>query len=96
MSSNPNKLESAVRAAVGKLAPSITKAGYDRAITYIGIWRALNSSNRRLYRSLEADAEMGGEVWRTRVDTLVKVVRRDLPSMARLISRHAAEPGKQT
>jgi hypothetical protein len=49
-SSSHLKLESAVRAAVGNLAPGLNRDGYDRAMNYIGIWRALKSQNRRLYK----------------------------------------------
>ena len=86
MSPSHNKLESAVRAAVGKLATGLTKDGYDRAMNYIGIWRVLNSHNRRLYKRLEVDAEMGGNEWRAQVDSLVEMVIRDLAPMARLIT----------
>ena len=87
MSPNRDKLESAIRASVGRLVPGMTRDGYDRAMNYIGIWRALNSINRRLYRHLEADAETGGQEWRARVDALVETVSRDLAPMARLIGR---------
>ena len=56
-------------------------------MNYIGIWRALNSINRRLHRHLEADAEAGGQEWRARVGALVETVSRDLAPMARLIDR---------
>ena len=87
MSSSHQKLDSAVRAAVGNLAPSLTKDGYDRAMNYIGIWRALKSHNRRLYKRLESDAEAGGQEWRAHVDCLVEMVSRDVAPMARLIGR---------
>ena len=81
------KLESAVRAAVGKLAPGLSRDGYDRAINYVGIWRTLKSHNRRLYKRLEADAEIGGQEWRAQVDSLVEMVSRDLAPMARLVGK---------
>jgi hypothetical protein len=87
MSSSRKKFESAVRAAVGKLAPGLTRDGYDRATKYIGIWRALKPRNRRLYKRLEADAEIVSQEWRARVDFLVEMVSRDLAPMARLIGR---------
>ena len=61
----------------------LSRDGYDRAMNYIGIWRALKSQNRRLYKRLEADA--------AHVDCLVKMVSCDLAPMARLIGR---EPHK--
>jgi len=87
MSLSRDKLESAIRAAVGKLAPGMTGDGCDRAMNYIGIWRALRAYNRRLYRQLEADAELGCQEWRARVDVLVETVIRDMAPLARLISR---------
>jgi len=39
---------------------------------YIGIWRALKSNNGRLYKSLEADAEVGGQEWQARIGSLVE------------------------
>ena len=71
------KFESAIRAAVGRLAPGITRDGYDRAMNYIGIWRTLKSNNGRLYKQLEADAEVGGQEWRARVDSFVEMISRD-------------------
>jgi hypothetical protein len=56
-------------------------------VNYIGIWCALKSHNRRLYKRLEVDAEIGGQEWRARVDSLVEMVSRDLAPMARLIGR---------
>jgi hypothetical protein len=32
-------------------------------MSYVGIWRALKPHNRRLYKRLEADAEIGGQEW---------------------------------
>jgi len=81
------KFDSAIRAAVGRLAPGMTRDGYDRAMYYIGIWRALKSNNGRLYKSLEADAEVGGQEWQARIDSLVEKIGRDLVPMARLIGR---------
>ena len=81
------KFDSAIRAAVGRLAPEMTRDGYDRAMYYIGIWRALKSNNGRLYKSLEADAEVGGQEWQARIDSLVEKIGRDLVPMARLIGR---------
>ena len=60
-------------------------------MNYIGIWRTLKSHNHRLYKRLEADAEIGGQEWRAHVDSLVEMVSRDLAPMARLIGR---EPHK--
>jgi hypothetical protein len=60
---------------------------------YIGIWRALKSNNGRLYKSLEADAEVGGQEWRARVDSFVEMVSRDLVPMARLIGRKPEDGG---
>ena len=62
--SRSEKFESAMRAAVGRLAPGMTRDGYDQAMNYIRIWRELKSNNRRLYKHLEADAEVGGQEWR--------------------------------
>jgi hypothetical protein len=76
------KFESAIRAAVGRLAPGMTKDGYGRAMYYIGIWRALKSDNGRLYKRLEADAEIGGQEWQARIDSLVEKIGRDLVPMA--------------
>ena len=87
MSSSRKRLESAVLAAVGKLAPGLSRDGYDRAINYVGIWRTLKSHNRRLYKRLEADAEIGGQEWRAQVDSLVEMVSRDLAPMARLVGK---------
>ena len=87
VSPSRDKLESALRAAVGKLVPGLSKDGYDQAMNYIGIWRALKSHNRRLYKRLETDADVGGEEWRAHVDCLVEMVGRDLAPMARLIGR---------
>jgi len=70
------KFDSAIRAAVGRLAPGMTRDGYDRAMYYIGIWRALKSNNGRLYKSLEADAEVGGQEWQARIDSLILWLRR--------------------
>ena len=81
------KFDSAIRAAVGRLAPGMTRDGYDRAMYYVGIWRALKSNNGRLYKSLEADAEVGGQEWQARIDSLVEKIGRDLVPMARLIGR---------
>ena len=47
-------------------------------MNYIGIWRALRSHNRRLYKRLESDAEAGGQEWRAQVDCLVEMVSRDV------------------
>ena len=63
-----------MRAAVGRLAPGMTRDGYDQAMNYIRIWRELKSNNRRLYKHLEADAEVGGQEWRARVDSLIEMV----------------------
>jgi hypothetical protein len=93
MSPSREKFESAIRATVGTLAPGMTRDGYDRAMYYIGIWRALNSDNGRLYKHLEADAEVGGQEWRARVDSLVETVSRDLVPMARLIGRKPEDGG---
>ena len=87
MSRSREKFESAMRAAVGRLAPGMTRDGYDRAMNYIGIWRALKSHNRQLYKRLESDAEAGGQEWRAHVDCLVEMVSRDVVPMARLIGR---------
>ena len=87
MSSSRKRLESAVLAAVGKLAPGLSRDGYDRAMNCIGIWRTLKSHNRRLYERLETDAEIGGQEWRAHIDSLVEMVSRDLAPMARLIGR---------
>jgi hypothetical protein len=65
----------------------MTRDGYDRAMNYIGIWLTLKSVNRRLYKHLEAEAEIGGQEWRARVDALVETVSRDLAPMGRLIGR---------
>ena len=62
-------------------------------MNYIGIWRALRSYNRRLYKHLEADAELGGQEWRARVDSLIEMVIRDMAPMARLIGRNQAQRG---
>jgi hypothetical protein len=56
-------------------------------MNYIRIWRELKSNNRRLYKYLEADAEVGGQEWRARVDSLIGIVSRDLVPMARLTGR---------
>jgi hypothetical protein len=56
-------------------------------MNYIGIWLTLKSVNRRLYKHLEAEAEIGGQEWRARVDALVETVSRDLAPMGRLIGR---------
>jgi hypothetical protein len=64
----------------------MTRDGYDRAMNYIGIWLALKSVNRRLYKHLEAEAEIGGQEWRARVDALVETVSRDLAPMGRFIT----------
>ena len=95
MSPNRDKLESAIRAAVGRLVPGMTRDGYGRAMNYIGIWRALNSINRRLYRHLEADAEAGGQEWRARVDALVETVSRNLAPIA-LIGREPHNGSNET
>ena len=87
------KFESAIRAAVGRLAPGITRDGYDRAMYYVGIWRALKSNNGRLYKSLEADAEVGGQEWQARIDSLVEKIGRDIVPMARLIGRKPKDGG---
>jgi hypothetical protein len=60
----------------------MTKDGYGRAMYYIGIWRALKSDNGRLYKRLEADAEIGGQEWQARIDSLVEKIGRDLVPMA--------------
>ena len=91
--SSSRRFESAIRAAVGRLAPGMTRDGYDRAMNYIGIWRALNSDNGRLYKRLETDAEVGGQEWRASVDSLVEMVSRDLVPMARLIGRKPEDGG---
>jgi ABC-type cobalamin transport system ATPase subunit len=65
----------------------MTRDGYDRAMNYIGIWLTLKSVNRRLYKHLESEAEIGGQEWRARVDALVETVSRDLAPMGRLIAR---------
>ena len=93
MSPNREKFESAIRAAVGRLAPGMTRDGYDRATNYLRIWCGLKSNNRRLYKQLEADAEIGGQEWRARVDSLVEMVSRDLVPMARLIGRKPEDGG---
>ena len=87
------KFDSAIRAAVGRLAPGMTRDGYDRAMYYVGIWRALKSNNGRLYKSLEADAEVGGQEWQARIDSLVEKIGRDLVPMARLIGRKPKDGG---
>jgi hypothetical protein len=46
-------------------------------MNYIGIWRTLKSNNGRLYKQLEADAEVGGQEWRARVDSFVEMISRD-------------------
>jgi hypothetical protein len=87
------KFESAIRAAVGRLVPGMTKDGYDRAMNYIRIWRALKSNNRRLYKTLEAHAEVGGQEWQAHVDSWVEKISRDLVPMARLIGRKPKDGG---
>ena len=72
---------------MSNLAPGLTKDRYDRAMNYIGIWRALKSHKPRLYKRLESDAKAGGQEWRAHVDCLVKMVSRDVAPMARLIGR---------
>jgi hypothetical protein len=62
-------------------------------MNYIGIWRTLKSHNRRLYKRLEADAEIGDQEWRAHVDSLVEMVSRDLAPMARLIGRKPEDGG---
>jgi hypothetical protein len=49
----------------------------------IGIWRALNSNNGRVYKRLEADAKVGGQEWQARIVSLVEKISRDLVPMAR-------------
>jgi hypothetical protein len=62
-------------------------------MNYIGIWRALKSNNGRLYKRLEADAEVGGQEWQAHVDSLVEMVTRDLVPMTRLIGRKPEDGG---
>ena len=64
----------------------------DRALLSPG-GRALKSNNGRLYKSLEADAEVGGQEWRARIDSLVEKIGRDLVPMARLIGRKPKDGG---
>jgi len=89
MSSNREKLESAIRIAVGKLAPNMTKDGYDEALHWVRIWCTFGPDNRRAFVDLEAGAGAGGSEWRDGVEHLVAAVCRDLPRMATLISSHA-------
>lgn len=62
-------------------------------MNYIRIWRELKSNNRRLYKQREADAEVGDQEWRARVDSLVEMVSRDLVPMAHLIGRKPEDGG---
>src|SRR5262249_9040284 len=49
-------------------APGMTRDGYDRAMYYIGIWRALKSNNGRLYKSLADRGRHGTKIVVQKID----------------------------
>jgi hypothetical protein len=73
MSSNREKIESAIRLSIGKRQPNMTREASEQALHRVKRWCTFDPSNRQLYKELEADAEVGWgqEKWRDRIDHMV-------------------------